>query len=147
MSALLNSEMHTRYQSMIGSLNWLITIGRFDIQFAVPTLARYSHAPRAGHLQALMQVMGYVKKFHKAKLTIDPTMPDHESYPYDDLNNWHDLYPDAYVETPKDAPVRKGNPVRVTIRVDADHARDKVSCRSISGIVMMVNPTVVRTLS
>ena len=31
--------------------------------------------------------------------------------------------------------------------MDADHARDKVTCRSISGIVMMVNSTVVRTFS
>ena len=77
MTALLISEMHTRYRSMIGYLNWLITIGRFDIQFAVTTLARYSHAPCAGHLQALLRVMGYVKKFHKAKLTIDTTTPDH----------------------------------------------------------------------
>ena len=97
-TALLNSEMHTRYRSVIGSLNRLITFGRFDIQFAVTTLARYSHAPRTGHLHALLRVMGYVKKFHKAKLTIDATRPDHESYPYGDLNNCHDLYPDGHVE-------------------------------------------------
>ena len=60
---------------MIGSLNWLITIGRFDIQYAVTTLARYSHAPREGHLKAVLRIMGYVKKFSKAKLTIDPTLP------------------------------------------------------------------------
>ena len=41
----------------------------------------------------------------------------------------------------------KGNAARVTIWVDADHARDKVTCHSISGIVMMVNSTVVRTFS
>ena len=44
-SPLLNAELHSRYRSMIGSLNWLITIGRFDVQFAVTALARYSHAP------------------------------------------------------------------------------------------------------
>ena len=146
-SPLLNAEMHTRYRSMIGSLNWLITIGRFDVQFAVTALARYSHAPRSGHLNALLRVMGYVKKFKKAKILVDPTLPNHEDYPYDDLNNWHDLYPDAHFEVPEDALPPKGQPVRVTIWVDADHARDKVTCRSVSGIVMMVNSTVVRTFS
>ena len=74
-------------------------------------------------------------------------MPNHEEYPYDDLNNWHDLYADAHFEVPEDALTSKGKPVRVTIWVDADHARDKVTCRSVSGIIMMVNSTVVRTFS
>ena len=80
-SPLLNAELHSRYRSMVGSLNWLITIGRFDVQFAVTALAHYSHAPRAGHLTALLQVMGYIKKFKKAKILVDPTMPNHENYP------------------------------------------------------------------
>ena len=86
-SPLLNAELHSRYRSMVGSLNWLITIGRFDVQFAVTALARYSHAPRAGHLNALLRVMGYIKKFKKAKILVDPTLPNHEAYPYVDLNN------------------------------------------------------------
>ena len=89
---------------MIGSLNRLITIGRFDIQYAVTTLARYSHAPCEGHLKAVLRIRGYVKKFSKAKLTIDPSLPRHEDYPYDNINNWHDLYPDATLEIQYDAP-------------------------------------------
>ena len=52
-SPLLNAELHSRYCSMVGSLNWLIMIGRLDVQFAVTALAWYSHAPRTGHLTAL----------------------------------------------------------------------------------------------
>ena len=52
------------------------------------------------------------------------------------------LYPDAVEEIPKDAPTPKGTPVRVTIFVDADHARDKVTCRSVTGILVMVNNTI-----
>ena len=36
---------------------------------------------------------------------------------------------------------------RITIFVDADHARDKVTCRSVSGILVLVNNTVVVTFS
>ena len=39
-SPFLNAEMHTRYQFMVGSLNWAVTIGRFDIQYAVTTQLR-----------------------------------------------------------------------------------------------------------
>ena len=52
-SPLLNVELHSHYRSMVGSLNWLITIRCCDVQFAVTALARYSHAPRTGHLTAL----------------------------------------------------------------------------------------------
>ena len=132
---------------MIGSLNWTITIGRFDIQYAVTTLARYSHAPREEHLKAAIRIFGYLKKFHKGKLLINLTLPNHLDYPFDDLSTWRDLYPDAVEEIPKDAPVPKGTPVRVTIFVDADHARDKVTCRSVTGILVMVNNTIVKTYS
>ena len=37
--------------------------------------------------------------------------------------------------------------MRVTIWVDADHARDKLTCRSVTGIIVMLNSTVVRTYS
>ena len=93
---------------MVGSLNWVITLGRFDIQYAVSTMARYNGAPRSGHLKALIRVFGYLKKFDKGRLLIDPTLPEHENYPYDDLNTWQDLYPDAVEETPPDAPTPKG---------------------------------------
>ena len=35
--------------------------------------------------------------------------------------------------------------MRITIFVDADHACDKVTCRSVSGILVLVNNTVVKT--
>ena len=144
---ILDAEQHSRYRSMVGSLNWTITIGRFDIQYAVTTLARYSHAPREGHLKAVIRVFGYLKKFHKGKLLIDPTLPNHLDYPFDDLSTWRDLYPDAEEEMPADAPKPTGTPVRITIFVDADHARDKVTCRSVTGILVMVNNTIVKTYS
>ena len=67
-----NTEMHTIYRSMIGSLNWLISIGHLDIQYAVTTLARYSHAPCEGHFKAALRIMGRVKQFPKLNY---PTLP------------------------------------------------------------------------
>ena len=145
---LLDAEFQTRYRSMIGSLNWLISLGRFDVQYCTTTLTRYNNGPREGHLKAVLRVLGYIKKFITGKLLIDPTLPEHELFPYDDLNNnWHDLYPDAIAETPPDAPAPRGNPMRITIFVDANHACDKVTCRSVFSILVLVNNTVVKTFS
>ena len=103
-SPLNNAELQNRYQSMVGSLNWAITLGWFDIQFLVTTMARYSHAPWEGHLKAVIRIFEYLEKFHKAKIVIDPTLPDHQQFPYDDLSTWRDLYPDAQEELTSEAP-------------------------------------------
>jgi len=47
------------YQSLIGTLQWAITLGRFDIYAAVMTLGRFRAAPRTGHLERLKRVCGY----------------------------------------------------------------------------------------
>jgi hypothetical protein len=38
------------YQSIIGALQWLVTLGRFDILTAVNTMSGYRIAPREGNL-------------------------------------------------------------------------------------------------
>jgi hypothetical protein len=43
---LLGPEDISKYRAMLGSANWIVTLGRFDIAYATSTLARYSIAPR-----------------------------------------------------------------------------------------------------
>ena len=38
-----------QYQSLIGQLQWAISIGRFDISTAVATMSGFRAAPRRGH--------------------------------------------------------------------------------------------------
>jgi hypothetical protein len=46
-------EQITQYQSMIGALQWIVTIGHFDINTAVMTMSGFRIAPRVGHLNRL----------------------------------------------------------------------------------------------
>jgi len=39
------------YQMMTGYLEWAVTLGRYDIQYATNTLARFGQKPRDGHLK------------------------------------------------------------------------------------------------
>jgi hypothetical protein len=39
------------YQSMIGSLQWAISLGCFDIQTSTMTIYRFHTAPKKGHLE------------------------------------------------------------------------------------------------
>ena len=49
-SEFLDDNGIREYQSLIGSLQWLISIGRFDIMTAVMTMSSFRSAPRKGHL-------------------------------------------------------------------------------------------------
>ena len=46
---LLNEEGITWYQELIGSLRWLVEIGRIDISYSVSLLSSYLASPRLGH--------------------------------------------------------------------------------------------------
>jgi hypothetical protein len=49
-------------QSMIGALQWMVTIGRFDILTAVTTMSSFRAAPRVGHLERLKKIYGFLSK-------------------------------------------------------------------------------------
>jgi hypothetical protein len=68
-------------------------------------------------------------------------------YPVEDHSNWMEFYTDAGEEIPKDLPPEKGPRVRITVYVDADHAHDLVTRRSITGILVMLNNTPIRWIS
>jgi len=50
----LDDEEHTKYQMLIGILNWIVTIGRIDIAFAVSSLSRFIACPRQGHMDSII---------------------------------------------------------------------------------------------
>jgi hypothetical protein len=103
--------------------------------------------PREGHLKAVKRILSYLKTFPKTRLIIDTSYPDHYVYPVEAHSNCMEFYPDAIEEIPKDLPPEKGPRVRMTAYVDADHAHDLVTRRSITGILVMLNNTPIRWVS
>jgi hypothetical protein len=81
--------------------------------------------------------LSYLKTFPKGRVFIDTSYPDHSVYPVEDRSNCMEFYPDASEEIPKDLPPDKWPRVRMTVYVDADHAHDLVTRRSITGILVM----------
>jgi len=59
----LIEEDITKYQSMIGALQWAITLGRFDVLAAIMTMSRFQAEPRTGHLHHLKRIYGYLRKY------------------------------------------------------------------------------------
>jgi hypothetical protein len=102
---------------------------------------------REGHLKALKRILSDLKIFPKERVIIDTSYPDHSMYPVENNSNWKEFYPDASEEIPKDLPPEKGPRVRMTVYVDADHAHDLVTRRSITGILVILNNTPIRWIS
>jgi hypothetical protein len=59
-SELFTTEQVAHYQSMIGSLQWIVTIGRFYIHTAVMTMSGFRIALRIRHLEQLRHIYGYL---------------------------------------------------------------------------------------
>ena len=107
---LIPPETISLYQSLLGSANWIITLGRFDISFAINTLSRYSMAPREGHMLAMNRVFGYLRQLPKGRILIDTTQPViRQEIDINKAHDWIEFYPDAEEDLPADRPRPRGN--------------------------------------
>jgi hypothetical protein len=61
------------YHSMIGVLQWMVTIGRSDILTALMSMSSFRAAPRVGHLERLKGIYGFLSKLRHAVLRIRRT--------------------------------------------------------------------------
>src|SRR5687767_181619 len=105
-------------------------------------------APREGHMTALQRVFGYLKQNAKGRLMIDINSPSVRDIIDTNVEpDWTEFYPDAAENIPSERPEPLGSLCTITTYVDADHARDQVTRRSVTGIVMLLNNTPVSWLS
>jgi hypothetical protein len=61
-SELLDENGTQQYQSLIGSLQWSISLGRLDICTAVMTLSSFRSVPRRGHLDRAKRICCYLAR-------------------------------------------------------------------------------------
>ena len=149
-SPMLDEQRSSLYRSLVGSASWIVTLGRFDIQFAVNCMSRYNLAPRESHLKAMFYLFGYLKKYDRLRVLIDPAYRDNSMFEPESKGidpKWKEFYPDAEEMIPRDMPKTWGKSARLTVYVDADHASDKVTRRSVTGIIVFLNNTPIRTFS
>jgi len=139
-SDLVSDEGISKYRMLIGSLNWAVTLGRFDAMFAAVTMARYSIAPREGHVRTMLRVFGYLKGHQKGTLRILTSEPEFEEPTTKEQERLKLLYPHAHELL---YPKPKGQPVVTWLEWDADHAHDLETRRSVTGILFYINNTLV----
>jgi hypothetical protein len=65
-----------KHQSLIGSLQWAVLIGRFDTAVHVMTLGRCQAAPHKGHLERLQRICNHLKKHNHAAVRFRAGIPN-----------------------------------------------------------------------
>ncbi len=105
-------------------------------------------APREGHFEALKHLFGYLSAYRQGQIVIDPGKAKiREEATVSTGHSWSEFYSDACEDIPEDMLPPKGAMAHLTCYVDADHARDQVTRRSVTGIVLLLNNTPLTWLS
>mmetsp|Transcript_165 Transcript_165/g.262 ORF Transcript_165/g.262 Transcript_165/m.262 type:complete len:146 (-) Transcript_165:574-1011(-) len=50
------------YQSYMGTLRWVVELGRIDLAFSASLMARFAACPREGHMEHVLHIFSYIKK-------------------------------------------------------------------------------------
>jgi hypothetical protein len=141
-SDLLDDDGITKYQSLVGQMQWAVSLGRFDIGVAVMTLSSYRSMPRQGHLQHARRVCGYLAQFSDAKIRFRTGIPDLSDVPDSRPDDWsYSVYGKVVEAIPDDAPVPKGKSISFTHYFDANLYHDMLTGRSVTGILHFINQT------
>jgi hypothetical protein len=138
-----NSEQINLYQNLIGVLRWIVELGRIDIAFETAVLSQYLASPRTGHMVQALHIFKYLDIHTKSELTFDPKeyflsselIKESQSK----LESMSQLYADAKEQLPPNAPEPRGKHVQINCFVDSDHAGDRVTRRSHTGIIIYLN--------
>ena len=129
------------YQSLLGALQWAITIGRLDIATAVMTLSKFRIAPRKGHLDRVKRIFSYISRFKEGTVRYRTELPDLSSVKHVEYD-WEKTVYGNVTEQIEDGNMEPlGKPVQLTSYVDANLMHDITTGRSVTGILHFLNKT------
>jgi hypothetical protein len=139
-SDLFDADRIRLYQSLVGSLQWAISLGRFDIATAVMSMSSFHALPRKGHLERLKRIYGYLSRMKHGVLRFRTGEPDYSDL-HDFEYNWESVYAPVSEDIPHDAPEPLGHFITFTHYVDANLMHDIVTGCSVTGVLHLINET------
>ena len=118
-SDLLDADGIQKYQSMIGAMQWAISIGRFDIATAIMSLSSFRVTPRVGHLERCKRIYAYLSKMRHAAIQVRTDEPNFSALP-DITYDWaQSVYGNVKEVIPKDYLKLLGKHVTLSHYVDS----------------------------
>ena len=140
-SELLAEQGIRDYQSLVGSIQWAVSLGRIDITTAVMTLSRFRALPRKGHMDRAKRVVGYLAKMKHGAIRFRTGEPDYSALPDPEYEWDFSVYGDVEEDVPLDIPTPLGKFVLLSHYVDANLMHCLLTGRSVTGILHFLNKT------
>ena len=141
-SAFLDEDDTIKYQAMIGQMQWLITLGRFDMQTSTMTMSAFRAKPRVGHLERLKRMYCYVNRFPNYMIRFRTQQPDLSMFDTHKNQDWTDsVYGNHTEELPLHAPESLGHQVTLIHYFDANLMHDVLSGKAVTGCIHFINKT------
>ena len=129
------------YQSLIGILRWIVELGRIDISLEVSMMSSHLAMPRKGHLDQVLHILAYLRKYHNTELIYDPSDPvvEHDVFELRDWTSSEFGTVQGKEEVPSNMPEPRGLGFIMHAKVDADHASDTITRHSRTGFLVYLN--------
>ena len=138
---LLTGESNQHYLTMIGQLQWLVTLGRFDIHAQVTTMSRFRSGPRKGHLERLQRVYGYVLKIKHYSTRNRTKEPDYSYLPNMKYDWSYTVYGNVQEIILNNCPKPLGKSVTTTTTLDANLIHCLATGASLTACLHFCNQT------
>jgi hypothetical protein len=129
-------------QSIIGVLQWLVTLGHFDIHVCVAYLSTYCCAPCQGHLSRPKYLYGYLRCNPSGDARFRVKIPNHEGMATPVQYDWSSsVYGNVTEELPPDHPIPRDKLMCTTTYQYANLFHDLVTGRAMTGVIHFINQT------
>ena len=112
--------MVVKYLAMVSQLQWLVTMGRFDLHAYVATMSRFRAASRQGHMHRLIRINAYAIRMKDYAIRFRTDQPDYSFLPMQDFDWAYSVYGDVHKVLPDDMPESLGGAVTTTTTMDAN---------------------------
>ena len=140
-SELCDDHQTKQFQTLIGQLQWLISLGRFDIAVHVMSLSRFRAQPRKGHLDRAKRIVGYLLFLPDGAIRFRTGEPDFSSLKDQEYDWTRSVYSGACEQIPHDIPKPQGKHVQTTHYVDANLHHDLATGKAVTAVLHFLSQT------
>ena len=140
-SELCDEHQTKQFQTLIGQLQWLISLGCFDIAVHVMSLARFRAQPRKGHLDRAKRIVGYLLFLPDGAIRFRTGEPDFSPLKDQDYDWTRSVYSGACEQIPHYIPKPQEKHVQTTHYVDANLHHDLATGNDVTAVLHFLNQT------
>ena len=140
-SELCDEHQTKQFQTLIGQLQWLISLGCFDIAVHVMSLSRFRAQPRKGHLDRAKRIVVYLLFLPDGAIRFRTGEPDFSSLKDQEYDWTRSVYSGACEQIPHDIPKPLGKHVQTTHYVDANLHHDLATGKAVTAVLHFLNQT------